>query len=503
MERLEARGGRGRRLGRPAGDEEGALEAYRAHPGGPLDEHLADLRRRRRGLRAEHRRVHRHAPPAGRRQALGGQRRADDPARRVTCGPIGRQEDGADRETRGIHGDARVAGQGPDEVQGRREGDAGPVAGPRVRGDGPAMGQRGERLEGHGDDAAGAPSGPARLGDEADPARVVLEAGIVKGRVGDRRQSGLGAARSVHPGGLHGDAWPSPHGGRPNVPGHPGAISTATARPGANPVAPRLPLRTVRKPSPARHRAAARPGRTIASPMTSRPAARLRVLVAAPLPADVGSVASVLGAAGYEVLPAYRADAAIARLVADRPDLLVVDPAIGDGPPADLIARLGGYSDSPLLVLADVVDEAVVGAALDAGAVDVVGRPIRPLELLARLGAAARRGAPAAAAQGVLPDGLRIDMARREASVTGRRVALTPTEFDLLAALAARRGGVVDHRLLVRAAWPDPAAVDVETLRTHLARLNVKLIETGHPGLRNVRARGYAVRVEGSDAPRA
>jgi two-component system KDP operon response regulator KdpE len=237
--------------------------------------------------------------------------------------------------------------------------------------------------------------------------------------------------------------------------------------------------------------------------MTSRPAARLRVLVAAPLPADVGAVASVLGAAGYEVLTAYRADAAIARLVADRPDLLVIDPAIGDGPPADLIARLGGYSDSPLLVLADVVDEALVGAALDAGAVDVVGRPIRPLELLARLGAAARRGAPAATAQGILPDGLRIDMARREASVTGRRVGLTPTEFDLLAALAARRGGVVDHRLLVRAAWPDPAAVDVETLRTHLARLNLKLIEAGHPGLRNVRARGYAVRVEGSDAPQA
>jgi DNA-binding response OmpR family regulator len=236
--------------------------------------------------------------------------------------------------------------------------------------------------------------------------------------------------------------------------------------------------------------------------MTSRPTARLRVLVAAPLPADVGAVASVLGAAGHEVLTAYRADAAIARLVADRPDLAVVDPAIGDGPPAELIARLGGYGDGPLLVLADVVDEAVVGAALDAGAVDVVGRPIRPLELLARVAAAARHGAPAPA-RGVLPDGLGVDMARREASVAGRRVGLTPTEFDLLAALAARRGGVVDHRLLVRAAWPDPAAVDLETLRTHLARLNAKLIEAGHPGLRNVRARGYAVRVEGSGEPRA
>jgi DNA-binding response OmpR family regulator len=234
--------------------------------------------------------------------------------------------------------------------------------------------------------------------------------------------------------------------------------------------------------------------------MSTRPVARLRVLVAAPLPADVGAVASVLGTAGHEVVTAYRADVAIARLVADRPDVLVVDPAIGDAPPADVIGRLGGYSDAPLLVLADVVDEAVVVAALDAGAIDVVGRPIRPLELLARVASAARRGIPSAFEPGGLPDGLGVEVGHRQAGVAGRALALTPTEFDLLAAIAARRGGVVDHRLLVRAAWSDPPTVDVETLRTHLARLNAKLIEAGHPGLRNVRSRGYALRVEGSGA---
>ncbi len=234
--------------------------------------------------------------------------------------------------------------------------------------------------------------------------------------------------------------------------------------------------------------------------MITRPVARLRILVAAPLPADVGAVASVLGTAGHEVVTAYRADAVIARLVADRPDVLVVDPGVGDAAPADLIGRLGGYTDAPILVLADVVDEAVVVAALDAGAIDVVGRPIRPLELLARVASAARRGAPAPPDAGALPDGLRVDVARREATVDGHALALTPIEFDLLAAVAARRGGVVDHRLLVRAAWDIPASVDVETLRTHLARLNAKLLENGHPGLRNVRSRGYALRVEGSGA---
>ena len=232
--------------------------------------------------------------------------------------------------------------------------------------------------------------------------------------------------------------------------------------------------------------------------MTQPRAARLRVLVAAPLPADVGAVAAILGTAGHEVLTAYRVDAVIARLVADRPDILVVDPAIGSTPPADLLGRLGGYSDAPLLVLADVVDEAVVIAALDAGAVDVVGRPLRPLELLARIAGAARRGGAGTAQAGGLADGLGVDAAKRHATVAGRDLGLTRIEFDLLAAMAARRGGVVDHRLLLRAAWPNPAAVDPETLRTHLARLNAKLVEAGHPGLRNVRSRGYAIRVEGA-----
>lgn len=224
--------------------------------------------------------------------------------------------------------------------------------------------------------------------------------------------------------------------------------------------------------------------------------ARLRALVAARDPAEVGTVASVLGGAGHEVTTAYRDDAALARLVDERPDVVIVDPEIADDRVA-LVARIRACTDAPILVLADLQDEALVVAALDLGAVDVVGRPLRPLELLARVNAATRRTAPAAAPIPTL-DGLRVDVPRRTASVAGRPLSLTPTEYDLLAAIVARRGDVVDHRLLLRAGWRDPSEVDPETLRSHLNRLNAKLIAAGHPGLRNVRARGYALRVEGS-----
>ena len=221
---------------------------------------------------------------------------------------------------------------------------------------------------------------------------------------------------------------------------------------------------------------------------------RLRALVATCDPAEVGTIAGALGGAGHEVATGYRAETALARLLAEPIDVVLVDAALGVG--VEVIARMRAYTEAPLLVVADLRDERLVVAALEAGAVDVIGRPIRPLELLARVHAATRR---APRPIGVVPtlDGLRVEVDRREASVAGRPLALTPTEFELLAAIAARRGGVVDHRLLLRAAWPDPAAVDLDTLRSHLNRLNGKLIAAGHPGLRNVRTRGYALHVEG------
>jgi len=221
------------------------------------------------------------------------------------------------------------------------------------------------------------------------------------------------------------------------------------------------------------------------------------VLVAAPSPVDVGAIASALGNAGHEVVTAYRAESALARLADERPELLLIDPALPDGDGVAIVGRIQARTDAPIIAIMDLRNEDLVVAALDAGAVDVVGRPIRVGELVARVHAAARRGAMTPVAFEPSLDGLRMDLGRREASVAGRNLALTPTEFELLSVLAARRGDVVDHRALQRAAWPGRPDVDPETLRSHLTRINAKLVAEGHPGLRNVRGRGYAVRVQG------
>jgi len=228
---------------------------------------------------------------------------------------------------------------------------------------------------------------------------------------------------------------------------------------------------------------------------------RLRALICDGDPRAVGAIAHALGEAGLEVITLYRADAAVSRLMEERPDIVVLGPSRETDPLA-LIPRLLGRAAIPILAISFARDEASIVAILEAGADDVLDSAFRPLELVARIRALLRRRTAAPApAEAALPDGLRIDAGRREASVDGRRVDLTPIEFELLCAIGSRRGDVVDHRTLLRAAWPGRSDVDPDLLRTHLTHLNGKLVAAGHPGLRNVRSIGYALRVEGGIAP--
>jgi two-component system KDP operon response regulator KdpE len=229
---------------------------------------------------------------------------------------------------------------------------------------------------------------------------------------------------------------------------------------------------------------------------------RIRILVADGDPGRVGEIVHVLGEAGMEAVTAYRGASALARVADEAPDLVIVGDRLGDGPPVELIPRILGRVRLPILALSANPDDRVVVSLLDAGADDVINAAYRPPELLARLRALLRRAggpnpSPPAAP---LPDGLVVDPGRHAASVREQPLLLTPTEFELLVLIALRRGDVVDHRTLLRAVWPGRPDADADLLRTHLTHLNAKLIGAGHPGLRNVRSTGYALRVTGAES---
>ncbi|WP_172381095.1 response regulator transcription factor [Streptomyces sp. MNP-20] len=115
-------------------------------------------------------------------------------------------------------------------------------------------------------------------------------------------------------------------------------------------------------------------------------------------------------------------------------------------------------------------------SGFSAGGDDYLPKPFHLAELAARLRAALRRsGARLTAITG----DLLLDPARHTLTVDGTHVALTPTEFRLLAALMAADGDLVGRRELLRAAWPDGAHVSDNTLDQYLTRLRRKLRAAG------------------------
>jgi two-component system KDP operon response regulator KdpE len=111
--------------------------------------------------------------------------------------------------------------------------------------------------------------------------------------------------------------------------------------------------------------------------------------------------------------------------------------------------------DVPIVVLSAHGEEEQKVRAFDLGADDYVTKPFGVAELLARMRAALRRaGGARPAGEAVVEHGeIRIDLERREVTVAGEPVHLTPKEYDMLHYLVANAGKLVTHRMLLRAVW--------------------------------------------------
>jgi two-component system response regulator MprA len=178
---------------------------------------------------------------------------------------------------------------------------------------------------------------------------------------------------------------------------------------------------------------------------------------------------------GFAVTGAGSGREAMAR-VRERPfDALIIDIGLPDSDGRDVCqAMRAAGMQAPVLFLTarDAVCDRLSG--FSAGGDDYVTKPFHLAEVSARMRALVKRGGMQAVSEAA---GLRLDPAGHEVSAGGRSRSLTPTEFRLLAALAARPGDTVSRRELVRAAWPDGAIVHDNTLDVYLARLRRKLRE--------------------------
>jgi two-component system KDP operon response regulator KdpE len=184
-----------------------------------------------------------------------------------------------------------------------------------------------------------------------------------------------------------------------------------------------------------------------------------------------------LGAEGYRVLEAWTIADGIRAVTAEHPDAILLDLGLPDGDGLELVRRVREWSTVPVIVVSARGREEEKVAALDAGADDYLPKPFGTKELLARLRVALRHSRAAVAPAGsVLEAGpLRMDLERREATVDGRPVRLTPIEWRLLALLATHAGKVLTHAQILREVWGPNASTQAHYVRVYMAELRKKL----------------------------
>ena len=198
------------------------------------------------------------------------------------------------------------------------------------------------------------------------------------------------------------------------------------------------------------------------------------VLVVDDEPQILRALQTNLRGAGYDVAIAATAREALAAAAMRPPDAVILDLVLPDRSGVEVARELRSWSAAPILVLSVVGDESEKVAALDAGADDYVQKPFGIDELLARLRALLRRAGPST--EPVLEVGeVVIDLDKRLVTVDGRRVQLTPNEFDLLRVLAQNEGKLMTHPTLLREVWGPAYGTESHYLRVHVAHIRRKI----------------------------
>jgi two-component system KDP operon response regulator KdpE len=207
-----------------------------------------------------------------------------------------------------------------------------------------------------------------------------------------------------------------------------------------------------------------------------------RILVVDDEPQIVRALKVVLREAGFQAVPAETASQALDLAAVRPPDGAIVDLVLPDGDGVEVTRRLREWSEMPILVLSAVGEEEQKVRALEAGADDYITKPFGARELVARLQAALRRAAPAEEEPSVVVEGLEVDLAGRVVLRDSEPIHLTPIEFDLLRVLVRNRGRLMTHRKLLAEVWGGEYVDDIQTLRTHIARLRAKIEPEGITG---------------------
>jgi two-component system KDP operon response regulator KdpE len=229
-----------------------------------------------------------------------------------------------------------------------------------------------------------------------------------------------------------------------------------------------------------------------------------RVLVVDDDPQILRAVRTSLQARGYEVTTAANGETALDVLSEDPCDLVVLDLGLPGIDGHEVIRRVRGWSEVPIIVLTVRESQHDKVLALDHGADDYVTKPFAMPELLARMRAVTRRSATERRSSVLRFGDLEIDLGRQLVKKGESSVRLTPTEYRLLEAMATSPGKLLMHRWLLQKVWGPNYGEESHYLRVFIRQLRKKLGDdpaspryiVTEPGL------GYRWKAEPESSPR-
>ncbi|MEI8334927.1 MAG: response regulator transcription factor [Chloroflexota bacterium] len=205
------------------------------------------------------------------------------------------------------------------------------------------------------------------------------------------------------------------------------------------------------------------------------------ILVVDDEPPIIDLVRGYLEREGYVIHAVSDGPSAVAAARDLAPDVVILDVMLPGFDGVEACRRIRSFSDVYILMLTARSEEIDRVVGLSVGADDYLVKPFSPRELVARVKALLRRPrtlpamAEAVSSPDQAPGGLAIDVPRRSATVDGRRIALTTTEFQILAVLSRDPGVVVSRQALLDAVWGVDFVGDDHLVDVHVANLRRKL----------------------------
>ena len=241
--------------------------------------------------------------------------------------------------------------------------------------------------------------------------------------------------------------------------------------------------------------------------------ARGRLLIIEDSPETSELLALVVEEEGFRPLVSSSGDQALAAFDAERPVAVFLDWVMPDRPGIDVCRQLRERDQLvPIIFISGRDDEASVSRGLDAGADDFVVKPVRRIELVARLeahlrkvrsiGAEARAGGAAAGSPGSGEEGpsrfgvVEVDASARVVRVAGDEVTLGPLEFKLLEYFGRNAGIAISREQVLNEVYGYDAEISTERVDLLVRRLRTKLGEGPERGGQLVAVPGYGYRLE-------